>query len=327
MRLLILGGTQFCGRHMVESARKSGHEVTLFNRGKSNQDLFPDVEKRVGDRNGDLTSLEEGAWDAVIDVSGYVPSQVKATTNLLKDRVKHYTFISTISVYEDFTKGPVIEGETKLGELTEDTEEVTGGTYGPLKQLSEEIVKETFGERSLCIRPGLIVGPDDTTDRFTYWVNRVGEGGSVLVPGEPSREIQWIDVRDLTEWIIRMVEKEATGTYNAAGLTYYPSMEEYVTTVKKVTNSDAVFQWVSDDVLTRQGAFAFVEVPFWIPRSETYPDGFILADATKAIEQGLTFRSAEETIRDTFIWQAARKGHQWKAGLTSEKEKSILSSI
>ena len=219
------------------------------------------------------------------------------------------------------------EGETKLAQLTTDTEEVTGATYGPLKQQSEEIIKEIIGERSLIIRPGLIVGPDDPTDRFTYWVNRIGEGGIVLVPGDPSRKIQWIDVRDLTEWTIRMAEQQSTGTFNAAGLAYYPTMKEYVTDVKKVTNSDAVFNWIEDDILINNEITAFVEMPFWIPKSKLHPDGFILANATKAIEHGLTFRTAEETISDTFLWQATRKAHKWKAGLPLEKEKRILSSL
>jgi len=326
MKLLILGGTQFVGRYMVESALKAEHEVTIFNRGKTNQHLFPAIDKRVGDRNGDLSSLEEGEWDAVIDVSGYVPSQVKATTELLKGRVKHYTLISTVSVYSDFTNGPAVVGETKLAEMTEETEEINGSTYGPLKQKCEEIVKEAFGDQSLCIRPGLIVGPDDPTDRYTYWVYRVGKGGTVAAPGEPTREIQWIDVRDLSEWTIRMIEKQATGTFNAAGLATNPTMEEYLNTVKKVTNSDAEIEWISDEILTNHEVSPFVEVPFWIPKNDTHPDGFILADATEAIKQGLTFRTPEETISDTFVWQLARKNHQWKAGLSEEKEKTILDS-
>ncbi|MGD7045146.1 NAD-dependent epimerase/dehydratase family protein [Jeotgalibacillus proteolyticus] len=325
MNLLILGGTQFLGKHLVESALDAGHHVTIFNRGKTNQDYFPTVEKRKGDRNGDLTSLNEGKWDAVIDVSGYTPSQVKATADLLKDRVQQYVFISTISVYGDFANGPAKENETLLAEMEGESEEITGSTYGPLKQKCEETVKDIFGEAALCIRPGLIVGPDDPTDRFTYWVERTARGGEVLAPGEPSRIVQWIDVRDLAHWVIRMTEKKSSGTFNAAG-SLDTSMEELLLTAKQVTGSNAAFKWIKDESLVSHEVGAFVDMPFWIPRSEIHPDGFILADAQKAIEQGLSFRSPEETIRDTHHWQAARKNHIWKAGLAAEKERKILQS-
>ncbi|TDL30467.1 NAD-dependent epimerase/dehydratase family protein [Jeotgalibacillus sp. S-D1] len=327
MKLLLLGGTQFVGRHLAESAIQAGHEVTLFNRGKTNQNLFPAIEKRVGDRNGDLSSLEEGEWDAVIDVSGYVPSQAEATAKLLHGRVGHYIFISTVSVYEDFANGPASVGKTKLAELKEDSEVISGENYGPLKQKCEEVIKEIYEDRALCIRPGLIVGPDDPTDRFTYWVDRVARGGQVAAPGEPSRQIQWIDVRDLSEWIIRMMENKESGTYNAAGLKENPTMEQYLHTVKEVTASDAELVWVKDEILLAHDAGAFVELPFWIPRNESYPDGFILADAKEAIQKGLTFRTPEETIRDTYQWQSARKHHKWKAGLSAEKEEAILQDM
>ncbi|TFD98311.1 NAD-dependent epimerase/dehydratase family protein [Jeotgalibacillus sp. R-1-5s-1] len=327
MRLLILGGTQFLGKHITESALKAGHEVTLFNRGKTNTALFPAVKKLTGDRNDDLSALEEGSWDAVIDVSGYVPSQVRKTAELLKDRVRHYTFVSTISVYSDFSKGPAIEEYTPLGELEEETEEVNGATYGPLKQKSEEVVKSVYGKESLIIRPGLIVGPDDPTDRFTYWVWRASKGGTAVAPGKPSRQVQWIDVRDLSEWMIRMVEKQENGTYNAAGAKPFPTMEEYLTTAKRVTNSDVDFIWVEDETLKNHEVSPFVEVPFWIPVSAEIPDGFILADTTRATQKGLTFRPLEETISDTYLWLSSRENHEWKAGMTEEKEKNILSDV
>ncbi|KIL48726.1 NAD-dependent epimerase/dehydratase family protein [Jeotgalibacillus campisalis] len=325
MNLLILGGTQFLGKHVVESALEAGHHVTIFNRGKTNEDYFPNVEKRKGDRNGDLASLKEGNWDAVIDVSGYTPSQVKATAELLKNRVKQYVFISTISVYGDFANGPAKEDETALAKMEGESEEITGSTYGPLKQKCEEIIKDQFGHGSLCIRPGLIVGPDDPTDRFTYWVERTARGGEVAAPGEPSRAIQWIDVRDLAQWVIRMTEKRTSGTFNAAGPA--GTMDELLRTAKQVTGSTASFKWIEDQTLLEHEVAVFMEMPFWIPRSDSHPDGFIMADAQKAIEKGLTFRSPEETIRDTYHWQAARKDHSWKAGLAAEKERKILQSM
>ncbi|MDZ5713182.1 NAD-dependent epimerase/dehydratase family protein [Jeotgalibacillus haloalkalitolerans] len=324
MKLLILGGTKFLGRHIAESAVNKGHEVTLFNRGQTNTSLFPDAEKLTGDRNGDLSALKNGTWDAVIDVSGYTPSQVRKTAELLRGRVNHYTLISTISVYEDYTNGPAVEGVTKLAELKEDTEEVNGATYGPLKQQCEEVVKEQYGDRSLIIRPGLIVGPHDPTDRFTYWVWRAQKGGEALAPGKPERKVQWIDVRDLSEWTIQMIENKKSGTFNAAGGDPLPTMEKYLETAKKVANSDVRYQWVSDEVLTEHEAGPFVEVPFWLPVSEHHPDGFLLADASKAISKGLTFRPLEETISDTLLWLNERKNHEWQAGLTEERERKLL---
>ncbi|AJD90113.1 putative isoflavone reductase [Jeotgalibacillus malaysiensis] len=324
MKLLILGGTKFLGRHIAESAVNKGHEVTLFNRGQTNTNLFPDAVKLTGDRNGDLSALEKGEWDAVIDVSGYTPSQVRKTAELLKGRVGHYTLISTISVYEDYTNGPAVEGVTKLAELEEDTEEVTGATYGPLKQHCEEVVKELYREHSLVIRPGLIVGPHDPTDRFTYWVWRAQQGGTALAPGKPERKVQWIDVRDLSEWAIGMIDRHESGTFNAAGGDPLPTMEKYLDTAKKVANTDVTYQWISDDILTAHDAGPFVEVPFWLPVTAQYPDGFLLADASKAIDKGLTFRPLEETISDTLLWLNERQNHEWKAGLSEERERKLL---
>ncbi|MBM7579490.1 NAD-dependent epimerase/dehydratase family protein [Jeotgalibacillus terrae] len=324
MKLLILGGTKFLGRHLTESAVNKGHEVTLFNRGQTNTSLFPDVEKLTGDRNGDLSALENRSWDAVIDVSGYTPSQVRQTAELLKNHVKHYTFISTISVYEDYTNGPAVEGVTKLAELKQDTEEITGETYGPLKQKSEEIIEDLYNGHSLVIRPGLIVGPHDPTDRFTYWVWRAQQGGEALAPGNPDRKVQWIDVRDLSEWAITMIERQETGTYNAAGGEPLPTMEKYLETAKKVANTEVKYQWVSDRKLIEHDAGPFVELPFWLPISDTHPDGFLLADASKAIDKGLTFRPLEETISDTLLWLNEQKDHEWKAGLTKEREQTLL---
>ncbi|WP_404407555.1 NAD-dependent epimerase/dehydratase family protein [Jeotgalibacillus malaysiensis] len=324
MKLLILGGTKFLGRHIAESAVNKGHNVTLFNRGQTNTNLFADAEKLTGDRNGDLSALEKGSWDAVIDVSGYTPSQVRKTAEMLKGRVKQYTLISTISVYEDYANGPAVEGVTKLAELQEETEEVNGASYGPLKQQSEEVVKELYGDHALIIRPGLIVGPHDPTDRFTYWVWRAQQGGTALAPGKPERKVQWIDVRDLSEWAIHMIENHESGTYNAAGGDPLPTMEKYLDTAKKVANADVTYQWVSDNVLTKHEAGPFVEVPFWLPVTEQYPDGFLLADASKAVDKGLTFRPLEETISDTLLWLNERKDHEWQAGLSKDRERKLL---
>ena len=214
VKLLVLGGTRFVGRHLVEAALARGHEVTLFNRG-NHPEVFPEVEGLIGDRDGDLGALENRTWDAALDTSGYVPRLVRDSAERLRDAVGHYTFISTVSVYPD-TLPPHADEDARVRGLEDPlTEEVTNGTYGGLKVLCEEAVREIYGARSLVIRPGLVVGPYDPTDRFTYWPVRVAEGGEVLAPGVPEAPVQFIDARDLAAWTLGMIEGRETGTYNA----------------------------------------------------------------------------------------------------------------
>ncbi|HSL44049.1 MAG TPA: NAD-dependent epimerase/dehydratase family protein, partial [Anaerolineales bacterium] len=221
MRILMIGGTYFLGRHLVKAALEHDHDVTLFNRGKSNPGLFPQLETILGDREKDINKLEGRIWDAVIDTSGYFPRVVRLSAQVLEPNVPRYVFISSISVYENFRKVGINESDP-VGKIQDETvEEITGEMYGPLKALCEETVRDIFGlERSLIIRPGLIVGPHDPTDRFTYWPVRVARGGDVLAPQKPDAAIQIIDVRDLAEWIIRLIEANASGTYNATGPDY-----------------------------------------------------------------------------------------------------------
>src|SRR5579863_2076845 len=234
MKLLILGGTVFLGRSIVEAALSRGHEVTLFNRGLHNPDLFPEVEKIRGNRNEDISLLQEGDrhWDATIDTSGYVPRAVQASAEALVGRVHHYTFISSISVFADFSKDGIDE-QSPVGTLEDETvEEVTNESYGPLKALCEQAAERAMPGRVLVVRPGLIVGPNDVTDRFTYFPYRVAQGGEMLAPGEPEQQTQFIDVRDLAEWIVRMVEAGKTGTYNATGPDYALTMEQFLAECK-----------------------------------------------------------------------------------------------
>jgi nucleoside-diphosphate-sugar epimerase len=206
MRLLILGGTAFLGRALVDDALGRGHELTLFNRGKTNPELYPEVERLQGDRDGDLTVLQGKTWDAVIDTSGYVPRVVGQSAELLADAVGHYTFISSISAYADFSQ-PGADENAAVGKLEDESvEEIDGDTYGPLKVLCEEVVEKRLPGRTLIIRPGLIIGPHDPTDRFTYWPCRVERGGEVLAPGKPEKSVQFIDARDLAAWNLDMVE-------------------------------------------------------------------------------------------------------------------------
>lgn len=324
MRLLIIGGTVFVGRHLVEVALARGHTVTLFNRGRHNPDLFPTVEKIHGDRDGELTRLAGRQWDAVIDTCGYVPRVVQASAAQLADQVAHYTFISTISVYPDYSKAGIEESEA-VGTLDDPTvEEVTGETYGPLKALCEAAAEAAMPGRVLTIRPGLIVGPHDPTDRFTYWPVRVARGGEVLAPGEPTQQVQFIDVRDLAEWTVRMVEANITGIYNATGPAQPLTMQTVLSECNAVTQNQATFTWVSEPFLIEQGVGAFVELPLWVPAAMA---GLEQVNCRKAIRAGLTFRPLATTIRDTLEWQATRdENHQWRAGLAPERESELLAA-
>ena len=213
MKLLLLGGPRFLGRAIADAALERGHELTFFNRGTTNRELYPEVERIIGDRAGDLTALGGRMWDAVIDTSGYLPSEVRASAEALAG-CGRYCFVSSVSVYADFSKpndedSPVAE----LGDLPDD--EVTNESYGALKALCEEATRNVFKERALVVRPGLIVGPHDPTGRFTYWPHRIARGGEVLAPAPPERRTQVIDVRDLGEWIVALCERGASGTFNA----------------------------------------------------------------------------------------------------------------
>ncbi len=221
MRILILGGTVFVGRHLVEAALARGHEVTLFNRGQHGPDLYPGVEKLRGDRDGGLDALRGRRWDAAIDTCGYVPRIVRASATLLANAVDHYTFISSVSVYpEAHTRH--LDEDSPVGALDDESvEDVTPETYGPLKALCEQAAEGAMSGRALTIRPGLIVGPHDPTDRFTYWPRRVAQGGEVLAPGRPERPVQIIDARDLAAWTLQLVASGARGVYNATGPDYW----------------------------------------------------------------------------------------------------------
>lgn len=325
MRILILGGTVFLGRALVEAALERGHTLTLFNRGQSNPNLFPSVENLRGDRASDLSALQGRRWNAVIDTCGFVPRVVRQSAELLAHAVEHYTFISTLSVYADPSKVGLDES-APVGKLADETtEQVTGETYGPLKALCEQVVEQTLPGRALIIRPGLIVGPHDPTDRFTYWPHRVARGGEVLAPGRPDRPIQFIDVRDLAGWTLRMVEAGKTGVYNADGKAGAVTMEQLLETCQSVSGSDATFTWVSEEFLAAHQVSEWIEMPLWIPEFDPANAGFFAFDCRKAIAAGLSFRPLAETVRATLEWDATRRSdHEWRAGLTRQREAELL---
>jgi 2'-hydroxyisoflavone reductase len=324
MRILIIGGTIFLGRHLVDSALARGHQLTLFHRGRHGAELFPQVERLHGDRNGDLSELAGRTWDAVIDTCGYIPRHVRTAAERLAPSVGHYTFISTISVYPEYRKVGIDEGDP-VGSLDDPTvEEVTGETYGPLKALCEAAAEAAMPGRVLNIRPGLIVGPNDPSDRFTYWPARVARGGRYLAPERPGYLVQVIDVRDLADWTIAKVEARATGVYNATGPEHPLELGDILTTCKEAAGSDAEPFWASAEALTQAGIAPWVEMPLWEPEA---PDtvGFSQIDCSKAIAAGLRFRPIADTIADTLAWAASRPAdHEWRAGLAPEKERAAL---
>jgi nucleoside-diphosphate-sugar epimerase len=327
MRILIIGGTRFLGRHLVEAALAHRYEVTLFNRGQSNPDLFPQLETILGDREKDLDKLQGRIWDTVIDVAGYVPRLVRLSAEVLEPNVSRYVFISSLSVYADFRKIGIDESYP-VGKIEgESVEEITGETYGPLKALCEKAVREISGERALIIRPGLIVGPHDPTDRFTYWPVRVARGGDVLAPQKSEATTQIIDVRDLSEFIIKLIEENASGVYNATGPNYELTMGKLLEVSKQVSGSDANFKWAGVEFLNQNKVEAWSDMPAWIPDDEEGV-GFARIDISKAIQAGLTFRPLEETVRDTLEWaHTLPTDHVWKAGLTAEREAEVLAAL
>jgi 2'-hydroxyisoflavone reductase len=325
LELLILGGSVFLGRHLVEALQARGHAITLFNRGEHNPDLFPDLEKLRGDRSADLSALHGRRWDAVIDTCGYVPRVVRASAELLAGALENYTFISTISVYASFNT-PWIDESAAVGTLADEAvEEVTGETYGPLKALCEQAAEGALPGRVLNVRPGLIVGPHDPTDRFTYWPHRVAQGGAVLAPGRPEYGTQIIDARDLAEWIVRMVEARQTGLYNATGPDAPLPIGRVLDECKAVSGSDARFVWAAERFLLDAGVAPWTEMPLWLPEGDPAFAGFEGVDCAKAIAAGLRFRPLADTIRDTLAWDAMRPAdREWRAGLGREREAELL---
>ena len=324
MKLLVLGGTVFLGRHVVEIALDQGHEVTMFNRGQSNSELFPEVEKLQGDRDGNLTALENGKWDAVIDTCGYVPRLVGDSAKLLADKVDHYVFVSSISAYSNFAD-PALNESSELATMgDESVEEINGETYGPLKVLSENAAEAAMPGRVCHVRAGLIVGPHDKTDRFTYWPVRIDKGGEVLAPQPQELSVQFIDVRDLATWMIKSAEEKIAGHFNVTGPSEKLSMSQFLETCQRVSGSDARFTWAEHDFLLEQEVGYWMDLPMWLGPTHA---GMTSVSIDKALNSGLKFRPLEDTIRDTLEWHKTRPSdHKMGAGIDSEKEQAVLSA-
>jgi 2'-hydroxyisoflavone reductase len=316
MRLLVLGGTKFLGRHAVAYALAQGHEVTTFTRTTT----IDGAESLHGDRDGNLDALRGREWDGVVDTSGYVPRIVRQSAELLRDAVQRYVFVSSISVYADFSQ-PVDES-TPVAQLEDpDTEEILPN-YGALKAACERVVEEVYGDRSARVRAGLIVGPYDPTDRFTYWPRRIAAGGDVLAPGSPDAPTQFIDSRDLAAWLVELALHGPGGVFNATGPAQSLTMRELFERARAALGSDANFVWVDDDTLLAAGIEPWSELPLWLPGSEYA--GMARADVSRALAAGLSFRLVEETVRDTEAWDRAQPGD--RPTLTREKEAEVLSA-
>jgi 2'-hydroxyisoflavone reductase len=293
--------------------------VTLFTRGVTNPGLFPEAEHVRGNRDGDLDALEGRDWDVVVDTSGYVPRVVSASAELLAPSVGRYVFVSSISVYAGFAEPPT--EDSPLAVLDDPASEDVQEHYGALKTLCEAEVERALPGRALVVRPGLIVGPDDPTDRFTYWPLRARRGGEILAPAPPDRPVQFIDVRDLAEWIVRMAEAGATGAFNATGRPRQLTFEALLDAcgAKQVT-------WVDDTFLLEHEVGEFAELPLWIAEGNDEWRSFQLVDISRALASGLTFRPLAETVRDVPVWTGQGAPRQGKAGLAPEREAELLAA-
>jgi 2'-hydroxyisoflavone reductase len=324
MRLLILGGTVFYGRHVTEEALRRGHEVTLFTRGLHNAELFENANKLTGERDGGLDALKSGEWDAVLDTCGYVPRVVRQSAELLKDRAKTYAFVSSISVFSGEGEGPIVETSSVSQPEDPQTEVVDGATYGGLKALCEEAVNAVWEGSALVIRPGLIVGPYDTSDRFTYWPWRLSRGGRVVAPDRPSQAVQIVDARDLAQWTLDMLESGCSGVFNGTGPLQPYTLGEVLSRVKSAVGGLAELIPVPISMLEDKDVRFWTEMPL---SHGDESDALMRCDVSKAVSAGLKFRPLEETARDTLAFAQSRgEGYVWRNGLPQEKEARILAA-
>jgi 2'-hydroxyisoflavone reductase len=315
MRVLVLGGTRFLGRALVDATLEQGHEPTLLNRGQTAPELFPEVEKLRGDRSTDLSALEGREWDAVLDVAAYMPDDVRRAVEALQGNVGRYVFVSSISAYADQSVPPVEDAavaQLQPGQESDEDPEL----YGARKAACERIVEEAFGDAALVVRPGLIVGPYDPTGRFTYWPHRVARGGKVLAPGSPDDQVQFIDVRDLAAWMVQATANGVGGTFNATGeqMLFGDLLDE----CRAVAGSDAAFTWVDSEQLLAEEVGPWMELPLWLPLAEYA--GIQQASVERARAKGLTYRPIADTIRGTLDQAQVVDG----VGLTPDRERELL---
>jgi 2'-hydroxyisoflavone reductase len=339
LKILVLGGTGLIGPPMVERAIARGHVVTLFNRGKSNAELFPGLEKLVGDRAGDLAALAAQVaagrrWDAVVDNPVSIPRWVAASADLLAGAADLYLYTSSMSVYAAAST-PGADEDAPLGVISAEAEaavashaEITGDNYGPLKARCEAEARRAFPDRTIVVRPGLIVGPGDRSDRFTYWPVRVARGGEVLAPGSPDDPVQFVDCRDLGEWYIRLVEERAFGTFNGVGPRSPMTIGGLLHGLRATVDNEISFTWVPAAFLEEQGVEPWSDLPVWVPPVGEYV-GFASASIRRALAAGLGFRPLAETARATLeYWESlpAERRAEPRAGLSAAREAEVLAA-
>jgi 2'-hydroxyisoflavone reductase len=323
MKVLILGGREFLGKHIVESFLSKDHEVTLFNRCRTNPDWFSDLETIKGDREKDLDLLKERRWDVVVDTCGYLPKNLEEVAKTLSENVDHYIFISSCSVYDQFPKERVLDEKAQIVNLDLDWDnlEPMGKDYGACKFLSERAIDNNFKGKITHLRPGLIVGPYDTTARFPYWVKRLAEGGEVLAPSTPDSGTQLIDARDLANWCVEIAQKGITGEYNATG--ERTRLGDVLETMAATFDMASTLHWIPEDFLKANEVRCWTELPLWVFKEV---EVFVNWDSSKAMENGLNFRSLEETTRDTYNWLKDADFNSLKfEPMTEVREKELLS--
>ncbi len=334
MRLLVLGGTLFLGRHVVDAALARGHTVTAFTRGLTDPGAFPQIEHLHGDRTRDLSTLDDGTWDAVVDTSCYLPRVARLSAETLASHAAHYVFVSSISAYaEPLTPG--YDETAPVAQLSDPTDQETFSfeRYGALKALCESEVQRAFGaDRTLVVRPGLIVGPHDPSNRFTYWVMRIARGGEVAAPGSPDAPTEFIDARDLAAWMVHCAESRVAGVMNASGPASPTTLGDVLRTCVRVSGADARLTWIDEATLLAHHVTPWTEMPLWIPAADLAVTD---CNTERARSAGLVHRSVEDTVRDTlaFFTEAERdpvlaarieRGRKMPTGLSIERERELL---
>jgi 2'-hydroxyisoflavone reductase len=339
LKILVIGGTGLIGPPMVEYALARGHELTLFNRGKTNTHLFPDVERIKGDRNDDITALETAVadgrkWDVVIDNTASIPRWVSESAGLLAEAADLYLYTSSISAYADAST-PGADETAALGRISAEdealvktTKDITGENYGPLKVRCEEEARKAFPDGAIVVRPGLIVGPGDYSDRFSYWPVRINRGGEVMAPGNPDDPVQFIDCRDLGEWYIRLVENRALGTYNGVGPRSPMSIGGLLHGIRATVDNEISFTWVDANFLEKHEVAPWMHMTVWVPPVGEYA-GFSASSIQRALDAGLSFRPLADTAKATMdYWNSLDEERRAKprAGLAAEKEQEVLAA-
>jgi 2'-hydroxyisoflavone reductase len=332
LNILLLGGTRFLGIHVTELALARGHSVTMFNRGRTRSDLFPQVEKLLGDRDGNLGALKDRKWDAVIDTSGYVPRHVRLSAELLAPNVQQYLFISTIGLYADFSKAN--DEDSPVAKVDDEQREDWENAYGPLKALCEKAAATAMPGRTTMVRPGLIVGPEDSTDRFTFWPARAAQGGEMIAPGDPAVPYQLIDARDLAAFCLDAIENRTTGVFNVTSpstkFTIGDVVTESVAAALALARPNPPPQptWIPSEFLTKQKVEPFTDLPAWLPEGGEM-GGLHRTHVERAIKAGLQISPLQKTTRDTLAWHLARpqaERDKLKAGIDRDRERAVLAA-